>query len=171
MTSLRALTVITALAFAPAAIADPSQTPSQTQTQSPARSTGDSKADKPAKAPVDKAPADKPPADKSTKKALVSEADAQRFLAFFEKFVGLVVTNQDDCAKMAGAINGLIDANQALLKDVAEARSQNKELPPAIKDKIEKQAREQLTPAITKKCSADKTVQTAFMRMGATRQK
>ncbi len=167
MTFLRAITMFTALAFAPVAFADPA----------PAKPATDSKADKPAskppadKAPADKAPADKAPADKAPKKATLSEADAQRFLALFEKLVAVVVANQDDCAKMASGINGLIDANQALLDEAAAARNQNKELPPAVKDKIEKKARDELTPAMTKKCSADKTVQTAFMRMGASRKK
>lgn len=161
MTFVRVITMLTALAFAHVASADPTAKP-----------TTENKADKPAsKAPADKAAPDKPPADKPTKKVTISDADAQRFLAFFDKLVGVVVANQDDCAKMATGINGLIDANQALLDEAAAARNQNKELPPAVKDKIEKKAREELTPAMMKKCSADKTVQTAFMRMGASRKK
>jgi len=157
MTFLRAITMLTALALAHVASADPST----------AKPTTENKADKPAsKAPPDKAPADKP-----AKKVTISDADAQRFLTFFDKLVGVVVANQDDCAKMATGINSLIDANQALLDEASAARNQNKELPPAVKDKIEKKAREELTPAMMKKCSADKTVQTAFMRMGASHKK
>ena len=45
----------------------------------------------------------------------------------------------------------------------------DKELPPAVKERIQKKARDELTPAIIKKCGADKGVEAAFNRMGAGR--
>ncbi len=105
--------------------------------------------------------ADKPAANKDT----VSDADAQRFSVFFEKLVAIVVANQDDCGKMAAALNTHMDANQAVLKAAADAKNHNKELPQAVKDKLAKQASEQLAPAMMKRCANDKPVLDAFLRM------
>jgi hypothetical protein len=153
MTTIRAFTIIAALASASAALADPA----------PAK-----KPDAPAKAPA--APAAPAPAtDKpaASKKEVVSDADAQKFLAFFDKLVSIVVANQDDCTKMAAGINGHMDANQPLIKAANDARSSNKDLPPTVKEKIEKRAKEDFVPALTKKCAQDQGVQNALMRMGA----
>lgn len=114
-------------------------------------------ADKPAPPPAKAAE----PAD--GKKPL-SEAEAQKFYAFFEKLVSVCAANKDDCTKMAGAINAHIDANQALLKQADEYKSQGRELPPAVKEKIVKLTKEQLQPAM-QKCGTDKAVQDALMRM------
>lgn len=149
MTTIRAFTIIAALATASAAFADPA----------PAK-----KPDAPA---ADKAPKDAPAA--APKKDLVSDADAQKFLAFFDKLVSIVVTNQDDCTKMAAGLNGHMDANQPLIKAANDARSANKDLPPPVKEKIEKKAKEEFVPALTKKCAQDQGVQNALMRMGPKR--
>lgn len=131
----------------------------------PAKPAADPKADKKADKPATPAP------DKSEKKELVSDADAKRFVDFFDKLVAIVVATQEDCVKMAAGINGHIDANQALIKEMNASRNDHKELPPAVRDRIQKKAREELTPAITKKCSTDKGVEAAFNRMGAGRAK
>lgn len=121
-------------------------------------------AEKTSPKPTDK-PTDKPGADSSAPKTTVSDADAQRFYAFIEKLVAIVVSTQDDCAKMAAGVNGHVDANKALLKEVSEMRAQNKTLPPAVKERMEKKFKDELQPAITKKCSKDKPVMDAFMRI------
>ena len=155
MTTIRAFTVITAvitaLASASVALADTPKAPA------------DKKADK---APDKAAPAAPAAPDKPGKKESMSNADAEKFLAFFEKLIAIVVANQDDCAKMATAVNGHVDANQALIKEANDAKNKGKDLPPAVKEKLEKKAKEELQPAITKKCVNDKAVQAAFMRMG-----
>lgn len=114
-------------------------------------------ADKPASPPAKAAE----PAD--GKKPL-SEGDAQKFYAFFEKLVSICSANKDDCAKMAAGINAHIDANQALLKQADEYKSQGRELPPSVKEKIVKLTKEQLQPAM-QKCGTDKDVQAALMRL------
>jgi hypothetical protein len=134
----------------------------------PAKPAADPKADKKADKPAAPAP-DK--SEKTEKKELVSDADAKRFVDFFDKLVAIVVANQDDCVKMAAGINGHIDASQALIKEMNASKNDNKELPPAVRERIQKKAREELTPAITKKCSTDKGVEAAFNRMGAGRGK
>jgi len=131
----------------------------------PARPAADKKADKAAPAPDKAAPAP----DKTEKKESVSDADAKRFADFFDKLVAIVVANQDDCVKMAAGVNGHIDANQALIKEMNDPKNKNKELPAAAKERIQKKVRDELTPAITKKCSTDKGVEAAFNRMGAGR--
>jgi hypothetical protein len=126
----------------------------------------DKKADK---APADKAPAgDKAaPTDSAPKKEVLSEAEAKKFLTFFEKLVSIVVATQDDCAKMASGINAHIDANQALIKEANEAKNKGKDLPPSVRDKLEKKTKDELQPAVTKKCVSDKPVQAAFMRLSS----
>jgi hypothetical protein len=120
-------------------------------------------ADTPAK-PGDKpAPTDKP-TDKPPARQTLSDAEAQKFVVFFEKLVTIAVDNQDDCARMATAFNAHIDANQALIKQAHEARSQGKELPPAVKQKLEGKTKD-FQQALTKKCGNDKTVQAALMRI------
>ncbi|HEX3765966.1 MAG TPA: hypothetical protein VHW23_45030 [Kofleriaceae bacterium] len=118
-------------------------------------------ADKKPAAPPAAAPGDKP----SDKKEVVSEAEAKKFVDFFDKLVAIVVTNQDDCPKMATGINGHISGNQALVKELNDPKNSNKELPPASKEHIDKKVREELAPAMTKKCATDKTVEAAFKRM------
>ena len=114
-------------------------------------------AEPPAKPPAEK-PADKPARDP------VSEADAQRYLAFFEKLVAVVVANQNDCAKMAAAIDAHVEANQALVKEIAEAKNRGKELPTAVKAKIQQKVKDELQPAL-QKCIQDKAVKAALERL------
>lgn len=117
--------------------------------------------EKPAAKATDK-PADKPADDK---KQPLSDAEAQRFYAFFDKLVGIVVANKEDCGKMAAGVNAHIDAHQALLKDAAAAKNQGKELPQSVRDKIAKKTANELAPAMQHKCMSDKPVMDAFMRM------
>jgi hypothetical protein len=120
----------------------------------------------PAKAPAaDKKPAADKPADK--KPDVVSDADAKRFLAFYDKLVSIVVADQDDCAKMATEISTHVDANLELIKTANAAKEHGKELPAGIKERFAKLTDEQLKPALTKKCIRDKAVQTAFEKLAA----
>jgi len=133
----------------------------------PAKPAADPKADAKADPKAEKKP-DKAAAPAPDKKPL-SDAEAKRFVDFFDKLVAVVVTNQDDCVKMAAGINGHIDANQAVVKELNDPKNKDKELPAAVKERVQKKVRDELTPAITKKCSTDKGVETAFNRMGAGR--
>jgi len=126
---------------------------------------------KPAADPKAEKKTDKAPAPAPDKKQPLSDADAKRFVDFFDKLVAIVVANQDDCVKMAAGINGHIDANQAVVKELNDPKNKDKELPAAVKDRVQKKVRDELTPAITKKCSTDKSVEAAFNRMGAGREK
>lgn len=144
MSMIRTLTLMAALGAASLAFADTPKAPAQ----------ADKKPDK---------PADKPD-DKSGKKEPMSQATADKFIAFFDKLVEIVVANKDDCTKMATTVNAHVDANQALLKEIADAKAQSKEPPQAMKDHVMQKTRDELQPAMAK-CGQDKAVMTAFGRL------
>lgn len=176
MITIRACIRLAAAVLAGAAMLAVTAAPTPAFADPPARPAADPKAGKNADKPAAPAPgkpdksdkSDKSDKDKPAKRELVSDADARRFSDFFDKLVTIVVASQEDCVKMAAGINGHIDANQALINQM---NGPNKELPPAVKDRIQKKARDELTPAIIKKCSTDKGVEAAFNRMGAGRGK
>jgi hypothetical protein len=143
MSLIRTFTLLAALGAASPTFADPPKAPAQ----------ADKKADK--------------PADKGKKEPL-SQATADKFIAFFDKLVEIAVATKDDCAKMATAVNGHVDANQALLKEIADAKAQNKEAPQAMKDHVTQKTRDELQPAMAK-CGQDKAVLTAFGRLRGSR--
>jgi hypothetical protein len=177
MTTIRACTPLAAALRAGAtaamlAVTIASSTPALADP--PARPAADPKADPRAEKKTDKpaAPAAKPDqGENSEKKELLSDADAKRFSDFFDKLVAIVVATQDDCVKMAAGINGHIDANQAVVNTITDPKNRDKRLPPAVEERIQKKARDELTPAITKKCAQDKAVDAAFNRMGGGRAK
>jgi hypothetical protein len=68
---------------------------------------------------------------------------------------------------MAAGVNAFVDENQAVIKDASAMREQHMELPQAIKDKMARKFSTELGPAITKKCSKDKTVMAAFGKLKA----
>lgn len=147
MSMIRTITMLAALTASTAAYADKPAPPAP-----------------PAAKPADKLvakPADKPAAAKPA----LTEAEAQRFYAFFDKLVTVVVTNKDDCVKMAAGVNAHIDASQALLRDASDAKAAGKELPQPVKDKIAKKSTDELLPAMRAKCASDKAVGEAFMRL------
>lgn len=139
MTALRSFTLLAVLAAATTAFA-----------QSP----------QPKDAPAKKAPAK---TEKAQPKQEVPPADVERYLAFFNKFVDTLKANQNDCSKMAGAINSLIDANQPVIKMAQEAKAKGLELPASAKEKMMARMRELQEPM--QKCGGDAKVQAAMMRM------
>lgn len=96
---------------------------------------------------------------------------AKSFVEFFDKLTRIVVENQNDCPRMAAGVNAHIDAHQALLKQITDAKAQHKSLPPAAKERIAKKSAEELAPAMMKKCSNDRPVMTAFLRIKSEREK
>jgi hypothetical protein len=108
--------------------------------------------------PAKDAPAKKAPATSET-----SDADAQKFLVFWDKLVDIVVADKDDCGKMGKDINSLIDASTELLKMAKDAADKGKELPKSAKDHM--MASMQKLMGGMQKCQNDKTVQAAFQRL------
>ena len=110
----------------------------------------------------DKKPAT--PAAPPAPAAEVSKADADKFMAFFNKIIDAVVANQTDCPKMAGALNKVMDSNADLIAAGKKAKADHKDLPKEYKDKIETRVKNDLLPALQKKCFQDKDVQKAMER-------
>src|SRR5688572_17328773 len=100
---------------------------------------------------------------KGEKRDEVSAAEAEKFLGFFNKFVDAVIQNKENCGKMAGAINGVIDANQDIVKKANEAKAAKKKLPKALEDKMMARVKEMI-PAM-QKCGGDKDVKAAVGRL------
>jgi hypothetical protein len=93
----------------------------------------------------------------------ISSADADKFLAFFNKFVDVIVANKEDCVKMAKGLNGVIDSNKAIIAKANEAKASGKKLPKAMEEKMMARVKEMM-PAM-QKCGADKDVQAALQRL------
>ena len=98
-------------------------------------------------------------------KTEVSKAEAEKFVAFFNKLIDVIVANQDDCTKMASGISTFIDSNQALIAEGKAAKNSNKELPKEYKDKMDARISKDMLPALKKKCITDKGVQAAMQKM------
>ncbi|MBS1120672.1 MAG: hypothetical protein H6Q90_2900 [Deltaproteobacteria bacterium] len=107
--------------------------------------------------------ADTAPPKKDAKTEEISAADADKFLAFFNKFVDAIVQNKDNCPKMASSLNGVIDGNKDLIQKANDAKASGKKLPKALEEKMMARVKEMM-PAM-QKCGADKDVQAAIQRM------
>ena len=94
----------------------------------------------------------------------ISAADAEKFLAFFNKFADVMVANKDDCTKMATGLNKLIDQSQAMIKMANDSKSSGKRLPKAVEDKMMKRVMSDIAPAM-QKCQGDQGVMDAMKRM------
>jgi hypothetical protein len=99
----------------------------------------------------------------------VSRADMERFLAFFEKLVDTIVADKDNCPKMAGDVNALVDANADLLKKAAEAKASGQKPPADLKERADKTAKRMIDGLGN--CMNDKGVQNAIERMNPNRVK
>ena len=93
----------------------------------------------------------------------VSMADAEAFLAFYNKFVDVAVAAKDDCVKLTKDANALVDANLALVKKHQENRNAGKQLPKEIKDKMLARVKE-LMPVMNK-CGTNEGFQAAMKRI------
>jgi hypothetical protein len=131
------------------------QTPPPAKTPAPA---ADKKAAPPA---ADKKAAPPAPVDKP--KEEISTAEAEKFLAFFNKIADAMVANKDDCTKLAASLNKLIDTNKDLLKKANEATASGKQLPKSLEEKMKARVPDMM-PAM-QKCQSDKGVMDAMQRM------
>jgi len=96
----------------------------------------------------------------------VSKAETEKVIAFFNKFIDIIVANQDDCPKMASAISALADANKQLIADGKKAKAAGLQLPPEYKARMEARVKNDMLPALKKKCGNDKAVGEAIGKMG-----
>ena len=102
-------------------------------------------------------------ADDKKKREEVSQADGEKMLAFFGKFVDSIVQNKDNCAAMAKAVTTVIETNQDAVKLANDAKKANKVLPKALEEKMMARVKE-LMPAM-QKCGGDKDVKDAIKKL------
>ena len=95
--------------------------------------------------------------------AEVTPSEAQAWIGLFDKVVDAVVVNKDDCAKMAGDINSLVDANQEAIKIARDAKAKGKKLPQAAQQHVLEQMRRMV--GALEKCGRDEKVAAAFKRI------
>ena len=112
-----------------------------------------------AQTPAKTPPAEKKAPEKAPAKEELSPAEVKKAEAFFDEFFNAVMKNQDACAKMATAINTVIDKHEKWLKEVMAT---GKDMPQASKDKLQKRQQELMGGVA--KCKDDKDVQAAFQR-------
>lgn len=93
----------------------------------------------------------------------VSTADAQKFLAFFDKFVDTAVADKASCPKMAADMNSEIDANKALLDKARAAAASGKKLPKDAQQHM-MEAGQRMVPAF-EACGTDEKVKAAMQRL------
>lgn len=94
-----------------------------------------------------------------------SKADMEKFMAFFDKLVDIVVADKADCSKMSADITKHIDANAELLKKGEEARAKGQKPPKDVQDHLVAGGRK-MAAALQEKCMQDKGVQGAISRLG-----
>ena len=95
--------------------------------------------------------------------AEVTPSEAQNWIALFDKVVGAVVSNREDCAKMASDLNVVVDANQATIAMAKDAKAKGKKLPASAQQHMVDGARKMM--GSLDKCGRDQKVGAAFARI------
>ena len=95
--------------------------------------------------------------------AEVTPSEARAWVALFDKIVDAVVANKDDCTKMAGGLNTLIDANQDAITIARDAKAKGKKLPASAQQHMLDGMRRMV--AALDKCGRDDKVAAAFKRI------
>ena len=98
-----------------------------------------------------------------------AKADVEKFVAFFDKLVDIIVADKDSCPKMAADVNKHIDANQDILKAGAEAKAKGLQLPKDVQEHMMASVKRMMAAA--QKCGNDKDVQAAMQRMDMSKKK
>jgi hypothetical protein len=93
----------------------------------------------------------------------VSDADAKRWLAFWDKLVDTVIADKDNCPKMGTDLNALIDANKDLVATAQKAQAGGKQLPPDALQHMKDAAPKMATAAMN--CAKDPNVKGALQRL------
>jgi peptidyl-prolyl cis-trans isomerase A (cyclophilin A) len=93
----------------------------------------------------------------------LSAADADKLVGFFDKLLGGMMQNKDDCAKMASGIDTLVTQNAAMLKSVMKQLAGGKGLPKAAEEKLTKRMTQDAQAL--QKCSSNSAVLNAMKRV------
>lgn len=92
-------------------------------------------------------------------------ADVAKFLALFDKIVDAVVTDKDDCKKMARDVSAVIDQNKDVIATANKLRKENKKLPAEAEKHVIAGTQKMVPAMAAKKCSEDADVQAAFKKL------
>ena len=93
----------------------------------------------------------------------VSAKDAQAWVEVFDKIVDAVVTNRDDCGKMATGVAAVIDANEPTIAKVRAAKLEGKKFPSSIQQHLLDGTKRMV--GSLDKCGRDTQVAAAFARL------
>jgi peptidyl-prolyl cis-trans isomerase A (cyclophilin A) len=93
----------------------------------------------------------------------LSAADTTKLVAFFDKLLVAMLAQKDDCAKMAGAVDGVVTSNAVMLRSVMKQLAAGKVVPKDVETKLtERMSKE--TKSL-EKCAADPAVEAAMKRI------
>ena len=95
--------------------------------------------------------------------AEVTPSEAHAWLSLFDKVVDTVVADKDDCDKMAGDLNAVIDANQDTIKIARDAKAKGKKLPQSAQQHMLDSMRKMV--GALDKCGRDSQVDAAFRHL------
>ena len=95
--------------------------------------------------------------------AEVTPNEARSWMLLFDKVVDTVVTDKDDCAKMATDLNAVVDANLETIAMARDAKAKGKKLPQAAQQHMVEGARRML--GALDRCGRDEKVGAAFRRI------
>lgn len=95
--------------------------------------------------------------------AEVTPSEARSWIMLFDKIVDTVVANREDCPKMAGEINVVVDANKDTIAMAKDAKAKGKKLPQSAQQHMLDGARKMMSSL--DKCGRDEKVGAAFARI------
>jgi hypothetical protein len=95
--------------------------------------------------------------------AEVTPSEAKAWITLFDKIVDTVVATKEDCPKMAGGLNAVVDANQPTIAMARDAKAKGKRLPTSAQQHMLEGMR-RMVPALDK-CGSDDKVGAAFKRI------
>ncbi len=95
--------------------------------------------------------------------AEVTPSEARMWITLFDKVVGTVVSHREDCKKMSGSINVVIDTNLSTIAMARDAKAKGKRLPAAAQQQMMDGARKMVESL--DKCGRDEAVAAAFKRL------
>ncbi|HEY5950989.1 MAG TPA: hypothetical protein VIV40_36105 [Kofleriaceae bacterium] len=95
--------------------------------------------------------------------AEVTPSEARAWIDLFDKIVDTVVVNKDDCGKMAGSLNAVVDANQDAIRIARDAKAKGKKLPTTAQQHMLDGMRRMV--GALDKCGRDEKVGAAFKRI------
>jgi hypothetical protein len=102
-------------------------------------------------------------APKDTSKTDIGPAEVQQYLAFFDKFVGYIDADQNDCDKMAKDLSAHLYASHALLMKAKAAHDAGKTLPETARQHIMSTA-PKMAPGV-QKCNSNEKVMAALQKI------